>query len=556
MTDVSRRTILAAGTALTIAGSANRTFAAPKVDRPSEHDAIPLLDEKQTGQLRHFRNIAQQLPNDFTFMQGTDPDQIDDYSNYRFQLSPMMIAFALTLQHHTPAAQGVYAADYRRLMTKLLQRETWNYWSEVSRYSPETPPPGITKGQGWWDPIIKGNIFYSGPLIAGAAQYAWFFNDDRYDAPDAFRFERSPFAPGPKAVEYSLKSAADQVYWQLVEKGFMGVACLPDMLFNSCPQFAINAFRFQDLRHGTSRAEEVVVAHKRAWERYGGYAAGKPMPCMLKESTGEIVNVPWGLGYYIFNTWNPEYFRSTYAMTRATNVLETNRRLEVYGVKQWGDTQAAFLAGTRPPPVEKTSMGGQAVAGPYGTISVMMSEAGDSSAHRLIEQADASMNPQWVNGGYHYPRNDADWDSDGNVVGVTATTTASLAVARLNPNDGLRALFANPLPVSRWQEPYIADASREIDVPRATFLAAQNKLVIALRPQYGAGLTPTRLALANVNRQGQSWTLTIDGHTAARGTASGQIVGSKGHGQTAWEGDKLVISLPVSRLTNLVMSWT
>lgn len=557
MQELSRRSVLGAtaGAALVQTVAAGGAARAADSAAARQYADLPSLDLKQSGQLRHAHNIAQQLPGDYTYMQGPDPDNIGDFEGYRWQLKFMMQAQALAYKNYLPAAPGAFKADYKRLMDKLLCRDCWNYWATMSRFSKATPPVGIAPGEGWWDPIVKENIFYSGIVVSMAAQYAYLFNDHSYDRMGSIAFDRPHYAKGPQRVEYSLPSALDTIYWQMVENGYLGVACQPDSVFNSCSQMPIEAMRFEDFRHGTQRADEVITNHREAWRRLGGYIDGKPMPTVHLMSANKTVNIPWGLGYFVFNNWNPEYFRSTYPMTKASILRkDANGRIEVYAMAQYGETEKAFLEGLPQPPVKRESKGGQAVAGAHGTVALFLAEAGDPDVLTLLKQVDAHMNPTWANGGLYYPRRDADWDDEGNVIGVAPTASHAYGLARLDGGDGLHDLFANPMPKTRWDEPYLADVSPEVDVARAVFVEADNRLVLRVRPPHGAGRSEARLTLANAKRPGQGWTLAVNGRKMASGATSGAIDASTGRAE--WQQDNLVATLPVTRPTDIVMSWT
>lgn len=559
MNTLSRRSVLggmAAGSLLMKTG--RKSLAHIAEAHKSEFAALPCLDTRQSGYLRHFRNIGAigaRLPGEFAYMQANDPDNLGDYTGYRWQLQAMMDAMTLAYRNYLPAAPGVFKSDYQRLLGMLLRRECWNYWHDMSRFYKTAPPPGVPPGRGWWDPIVKGNIYYSGILTAMVAQYAYYFNDDKYDQMGALTFDRPMYAVGPLEVGYSLASALDVLYQQFVASGYLGVCCMPDMVFNSCNQFAIRAFNYQDRRKGTARAAEVTAAHLKAWRRLGGYIDGKPMPCVWLERERKVLDIPWEPGYFVFNTWNPEYFQSTYTLAKATAVRKASpTRLEVYGPAQYAETEKAFLSNSPQPAVSFANNDGQAVAGPQGTVAVLMSEAGDPDLDLLMRQVDAYLSPTWKDGGLYYPRRDADWDEAGNVIGVAPTSSHAYALARINRRNGLHDLFAIPMLASQWEEPYVAETSEDVDVGRAVFLSEQNKLVLLLRPPHATERVTAELSIANVKRQGQSWTLTADGKKLASGTPSGEVRSSIG--KIGWQADRLQLALPVTRSTNVVLSWT
>jgi hypothetical protein len=56
----------------------------------------------------------------------------------------------------------------------------------------------------------------------------------------------------------------------------------------------------------------------------------------------------------------------------------------------------------------------------------------------MLAHLDQFCNPTWEKGGLYYPRNDTDWDADGNLVRMNPwTDSASAAHARLTTENGL-----------------------------------------------------------------------------------------------------------------------
>ncbi|WP_369227069.1 hypothetical protein AB5J52_41605 [Streptomyces sp. R39] len=64
-------------------------------------------------------------------------------------------------------------------------------------------------------------------------------------------------------------SLNEHIYWQLVQNGYLGVACEPNCVFQICIQPAILGFRLHDLITGGKRAEETVAGYERAWAGFG-----------------------------------------------------------------------------------------------------------------------------------------------------------------------------------------------------------------------------------------------------------------------------------------------
>jgi hypothetical protein len=82
------------------------------------NDAL-LLDDKQVGHIRRIRNLAAQLPDDWSGMMGRSSLQ-EDFGALRFQLAYMAYALGLAHVHRLPAAPAVFRKPFDQLITKML----------------------------------------------------------------------------------------------------------------------------------------------------------------------------------------------------------------------------------------------------------------------------------------------------------------------------------------------------------------------------------------------------------------------------------------------------
>jgi hypothetical protein len=69
--------------------------------------------------------------------------------------------------------------------------------------------------------------------------------------------------------EYDQNTLNEHVYWQMVESGYLGVACEPNCVFQICNQPAILGFRLHDLLTGESVADDVTASYEKAWQQFG-----------------------------------------------------------------------------------------------------------------------------------------------------------------------------------------------------------------------------------------------------------------------------------------------
>jgi hypothetical protein len=105
----------------------------PSFDRktlPASSDCL-LLDDKQSGHVRRIRNLAAQLPDDWSGMMGRSSLQ-EDFGTLRFQLAYMAFALGLAHVHRLPAAPAVFRKPFDQLVNKMLSPDVWTYWHYVS----------------------------------------------------------------------------------------------------------------------------------------------------------------------------------------------------------------------------------------------------------------------------------------------------------------------------------------------------------------------------------------------------------------------------------------
>jgi hypothetical protein len=144
-----------------------------------------------------------------------------------------------------------------------------------------------------WDPVGRDNIMYSAYVQSMALLHDYLFASDRYAAPGSLTFQHwSFFWGGPeKRFAYDRESLNEHLYRQLVDNGYLGVACEPNCVFQICNQPAILGFRLHDLITGGKRAEEVVAGYERAWADIGRLDEAGPLqhddPVRLAVGTAE-----------------------------------------------------------------------------------------------------------------------------------------------------------------------------------------------------------------------------------------------------------------------------
>ena len=419
------------------------------------------LDREQLGHLRHWDNLSRQLPHDWSLMQGKGLGE-DDFGSYRFQLAYMIYGLALAHRHRLPAAPGLFRPAIQRLIDKLLMPDVWLYWRDVSRGGSVFNAHLADRLGEEWDPVVRDNIMYSAYVQSCALLHDHLFADDRYAAPGSLTFRHWSFFWGgaEKRFSYDRDSLNDHLYWQMVENGYLGIACEPNCVFQICNQPAILGFRLHDLITGGSRAEDVVAGYERAWADFGRLDAAGHYNTMIAEDSRAVrpndALSPWVDAWCgaLMNTWNRDFVREHYP-----------RQVAAFLVDGPDGTLSVRSAPAR-------NVMGQAVVTDTcdtGWVAAWASEMGDrATLDGLLAHADRFMQPAWRDGGLYYPRHDTPTDDGGHRTDIEPMSgNVLLGYARLNVADGLWGLYHRPWGAEHHAEPALVEVDRDVEVSRA-----------------------------------------------------------------------------------------
>lgn len=502
---------------------------------------FPLLDDVQSGHLRRMVNLAERLPDDWSGMQGRTTLQ-EDFSSLRFQLAYMSYALALAHVHRLPAAPVVFQRPFIQLIEKMLSPDVWSYWHYVStgngphnRALGELPPK--------WDPVETDNIMYSGYIQSMALIYHYLFRDKKYAEEGSLRFSINPlfWGLGGKHFHYDERKLNEHLYWNMVEKGYLGIACEPNCVFQVCNQPPIIGFRFHDLVYGGTTAKEVTDGYLKAWEEFGLLASNGHMNMMVLERERQVVsppNLPW-VDFWtgsLMHAWNAEFVETNYP-----------RHMERWSTPGPDGTLTIKAGDSWAPgaPILFT-------ARDTGWAAICASEVGDSDTlDRLLAYAERFYHPRNdENGGRYYPRRDQMVDKDGWPVAMDPNTgNVLLGYARLNVPHGLRKLYDGPWGDAHFEEPALIGMEPELDVRRGWY--EDDELALTVKP-FAGGPAESKLVISNVWDRGE-WTLKVDDVVVA--------IGEQTSIRTAKiplrrEGNDLAIRLPLDRATTLSITWT
>ena len=510
-------------------------------NEPFDAEGLPMLDADQAGHLRRIENLSLLLPDDWSGMQGKSSLQ-EDFGGLRFQLAYMSYALALTHRHRLPAAPGLFRKTFQRLIEKMLSPDVWTYWHYVS-----TGNGPINAAQGElpaeWNPVVKDNIMYSAYLQSMALLYHYIFDDDRYAQPGALTMELKPlyWGAGGKKFVYDERTLNDHLYWMMVEKGYLGIACEPNCVFQICNQVPILGFRFHDLVYGGSLAKDTTEGYLRAWSDFGIANERGHFNMMVQEIERNLIptEAPWvdfWLGS-LMHAWNPGFVEEHYPAQ----------------IARWGEPGPDGTLWVNETPGIPSSLGFTS-ARDFGWAAVCASEVGDEeSLSKMLGYADRFLHRTWSDGGLHYRRHDESFDGEGRFSAMDPHTgNALLGYARLNVPGGLEKLYAEPWHEGHFEEPALAGISDNADVLRARFERDAQSLVLTLSPRADrAG--KVQLELENIGKRGP-WTLDIDGAAVLSGDGP-SLDAPKGAVAAKCENGLLHIECAIDRPANFVLTF-
>jgi len=508
----------------------------------SSQGALALLDDKQAGHLRRIRNLAAQPPDDWSGMMGPTTLQ-EDFGAYRFQLAYMALTLALAHVHRLPAAPGYFRRPMERLIEKMRSPDVWTYWHYVSTGNgPLNRAHGELPAE--WNPLIKDNIMYSAYLQVMALLYHYLFRDARYSREGALTLQMRPLYWGSdKTFVCDERTLNDHIYWSMVKRGYLGIACEPNCVFQICNQVPILGFRLHDMIYGTTMAADVTQGYLRAWEEFGVLNESGHFNMMVMEKERLVVpqETPWTdfwLGA-LMHAWNADFIEQHYPAQMRHWVRKGPEDTLWIAV-----TDSMFADPARPS------------ARDFGWAAACASEVGDAATlNGLLAFADRFLHARWTNGGYHYERHDGLFDAEGLFRQMDPHTgNALLAYARLNVPGGLRKLYEVQLEGAHFDAPNLADLPEHLDVVEACFVSAPEPLLrVTIVPPVGRCGELTSLAFSNVWGRGD-WVMNVGGTPVLTGSESAVLSAECGV-DARRTGNELRVRLPIDGKTSLRFVW-
>lgn len=483
-------------------------------DAPFDIYSLPLLDDKQAGHIRNIENLSNQFPGDWSQMGG--PDSWHSGGTLFKQLGALYWPLALAHYHRLPAAPAVFRDTSLRLIEKMRRVDVWGYWRDMSASGPWYDSTLNGPREGWVDPMVRENIMYSGRLAVMAGLHSVLFDDARFEQAGGLSLTYPyPYAGGPMNFDYDLNSLNETIFWQIVENGYLGVSCEPNMTFIVCNQYAIIGQRLNDIRRGTDVATDLVRSYQSAWEQKGWLNDSGSLIIFYKPTEDNLFTrnytTAWDAYALTFmNTWNREMVDDLYPRNFSHVFREGHdQTISIWPEALAGDVKTAMAEGRDPAEtVDHTKHNFGDSYYDFAFYLPFISEVGDQPLlDGLLAHCDRYMNPSWRDGGLYYPRNDVSWDEEGNLTYMDPWCgNGSVAHARLNVKDGLRTIYQKPWSAEHFDQPNLAEINDAAEVLRAVFVPERDAIVLTLRSRDKTEAV-ARMAIANASPDGNGWRL-------------------------------------------------
>ncbi|KAL3460198.1 SCO1/SenC-domain-containing protein [Aspergillus heterothallicus] len=523
---------------------------AKPTDEPSvSKESLAKLDAKQVASIRHIGNLARQLKGDWSNMMG--PTHLNDgFGAYRFQLSYAAYALALAHFHRLPAASGLFKGTFDRIITKMCEPDVWYYWRDNSTGGGPFQTPRSEPNA---NPVEKDNIMYSAYLQTLVLLYNSLFNDNRYTVPGSLRLQYDPFFWGDIGgfdFEYDQNSLNDRIYWNMVESGFLGVACEPYCVFQICNMPAIIGFRLNDELTGGNTAEEVTTGYLKAWDDFGGRLddTGGYKLLVARHINAPIPSGGPGMDAWcatLMHSWSPDFVTENYKRQRKQWIIDHEDGTKSVKVE-------------RPPRLSENTAN-LSQSGFFGWVTACAAELGDTETLQgLLAYADKRLSPRIQNGGLTYPRNDTVHDKNG-YYAMTSPIQANalLPLARLNVPSGFQKLYEKPWGpknAQHYAEPALTEVDFCVDVYRAVYIPERHSLLFDLAV-FEEGHGQGSVVISRVFERGP-WVLGREGEKIAWGDSS-ELVGSDPTVDVqVVDGQLLRLGVADTRVTSFVLEWS
>ena len=177
-------------------------------------------------------------------------------SALRYQISYAGYALAMAQYTRTPAFAGYHAEAQGNLIRKMCDKRVWGYWA-TERLA----------GYGRWnpDPMVFGNIMYTGFFAAMLAFYETLNDDRQFDDNGSLPLVWSD----SRRYDYGFTAIATAIRRNMRASKHTLYPCEPHLIYPMCNTIAIAGLEGYDRLHGTDFTEDLTEKIRRSFTRYG-----------------------------------------------------------------------------------------------------------------------------------------------------------------------------------------------------------------------------------------------------------------------------------------------
>jgi hypothetical protein len=361
-------------------------------------------DEKEWGQLRWLLKLAEQAPSDFSNYKLIDEAVGPAGCHYTIAFS----TYFLALEQHRkfPAWQGPIQQAMDAMNQKMLQKQAWKYWSEITRGVRKNEPNLDQPYPFNLDPIAPHNIMYSGHVGMMINLYQSLYRDQKWDAAGAIKL----VGDGAEQFVYDNRSLQDTMFLQAINNRVPGIDCEPNAIYPACNTHSMLSFKLYDQLHGSRYFDSLAPAYDRflrdtminwstkevapfylikqgfplaQWNPRLGNKLDPIIAYLVRN--GASINSPANEGWTGMFThgFNKPVFEELYPYLKQRYVRRgEDGSIYLTVESDVPDLEIAFFAG-------------------------LAGELGDEEVRKgLLNFADKTYSPVWQDGTYHYPFND------------------------------------------------------------------------------------------------------------------------------------------------------
>lgn len=176
-------------------------------------------------------------------------------SALRYQLNYVCYALAMAQYTRTPAFGGYLAEAQANTIRKMCDKRVWGYWAAERLL-----------GYGRWnpDPMVFGNVMYTGFFAAMLAFYETLNGDRSFDADGSLPLVRSR----RRRYDYGFTKIAEAIRRNMHDSAHTLYPCEPHLIYPMCNTIALNGLQGYDRLHGTDLTGDLAERMRDSFHRH------------------------------------------------------------------------------------------------------------------------------------------------------------------------------------------------------------------------------------------------------------------------------------------------